>query len=65
MKKSELKFILIHWGLQVPDSTFEDLFNHLDEDKDGLISYNDFVKRVGSEIHPSESLYFRQDKPLN
>ena len=59
MKKSELKFILDHWGLQVPQETFNDLFRYLDEDGDGVISYKDFVLRVGSEIHPSETLYFR------
>jgi hypothetical protein len=36
-----------------------------DVDKDGKISYNDFHKSVGSEIHPGEGLYFRQDKPQN
>lgn len=35
-----------------------------DVDGDGKISYNDFHKSVGPEIHPGETLYFRQDKPL-
>ena len=43
----------------------------LDADGDGKISYNDFHKSIGSEIftifffeiHPGETLYFRQDLP--
>lgn len=54
-----------HWGLEVSDDKFNELFNYLDADSDGVISYKDFVLRVGSEIHPSETLYFRQDKPFN
>ena len=30
-----------------------------DVDRDGKISYSDFNKAVGSEIHPGETLYFR------
>ena len=33
-----------------------------DLDKDGKISYKDFSKAIGGEIHPSETLYFRQAK---
>jgi hypothetical protein len=39
------------------------LFQEFDADGDGLISYKDFTLTVGKEIHPSEGLYFRQDKP--
>ena len=39
------------------------MFSKFDYDGDGKISYKDFHKTVGSEIHPGESLYFRQDKP--
>ena len=34
----------------------------LDLDQDGVISYHDFTAAVGGEIHPGETLYFRQDK---
>ena len=40
--RTELKFYLNHWGMQVPDDAFESLFNGFDEDQDGLISYKDF-----------------------
>ena len=45
------------------DEQFEIIYDSFDVDKDGKISYSDFHKSIGSEIHPGESLYFRQDKP--
>ena len=38
------------------------MYDTIDYDKDGKISYSDFTKVIGSEIHPGENLYFRQDK---
>lgn len=52
-----------HWGLQLNKEQFQFIFNKFDYDQDGRISYKDFHKTIGSEIHPGESLYFRQDKP--
>jgi Ca2+-binding EF-hand superfamily protein len=63
MEAEELKFYLNHWGIHVTDETFNKIFETLDWDKDGKVSYTDFQKTVGREIHPGESLYFRQDKP--
>ena len=51
-----------HWGLVVSDAEFHALFRYLDADGDGVLSYGDFVKKVGSELHPAEALYFRQEK---
>ncbi len=42
------------------DEQFHEIYNIFDFDKDGKISYSDFNKAVGSEIHPGETLYFRQ-----
>lgn len=39
------------------------VYKVFDVDGDGKISYNDFQSSVGKEIYPSETLYFRQDKP--
>jgi len=39
------------------------MFRKFDADGDGKISYKDFQQTIGSEIHPGEGLYFRQDKP--
>lgn len=61
--EDELRFYLTHWGLQLSDEQFKAVFNKFDADGDGMISYNDFHIAVGSEIHPGETLYFRQDKP--
>ena len=41
------------------------MFDYFDSDKDGLISYEDFVMSIGYEIHPAEGLYFRQDRKQN
>lgn len=43
------------------EKQFEDIFTMLDLDKDGKISFQDWTKSIGPEIHPSEALYFRQD----
>ena len=63
IKPQELKFFLNHWGMQITEVNFNYLFSQFDADGDGIISYKDFVHTVGCEIHPSEGLYFRQDKP--
>lgn len=55
----ELRFMLNHWGMQVTDEKFNNLFKQFDADGDGAISYKDFSITVGSEIHPAEGLYFR------
>jgi Ca2+-binding EF-hand superfamily protein len=31
-----------YWGIEVTDSAFNELFNKLDVDGDGVISYKDF-----------------------
>lgn len=59
----ELRFYFKHWGLQLKEEQFQQIFDKFDYDKDGKISYKDFHKTIGSEIHPGEILYFRQDKP--
>mmetsp|Transcript_2118 Transcript_2118/g.2000 ORF Transcript_2118/g.2000 Transcript_2118/m.2000 type:complete len:242 (+) Transcript_2118:694-1419(+) len=59
----ELMFYFNHWGLSLTPEQFQYIFDKFDYDKDGKISYKDFHKTIGSEIHPGESLYFRQDKP--
>jgi Ca2+-binding EF-hand superfamily protein len=49
------------WGIHITDETFQKIYDELDWDKDGRVSYSDFQKTIGKEIHPGESLYFRQD----
>ena len=61
--EDELRFYLTHWGLNLTEDQFKFIFNKFDVDQDGEINYLDFHKSVGHEIHPGESLYFRQDKP--
>ena len=35
------------------------LYDKLDHDKDGKVSYDDFKKTAGKNISPEEFLYFR------
>ena len=62
ISKNELKFYMDHWGFKLTDREFQGVYDAIDYDKDGQISYSDFTKVIGAEIHPGESLYFRQDK---
>lgn len=55
----ELQFYFHHWGLYLTPDQFQYIFNKFDYDRDGKISYKDFHKTIGSEIHPGETLYFR------
>jgi hypothetical protein len=57
--------MLNYWGIETSDDKFNELFKKIDSDGDGVISYKDFCERIGCEIHPGETLYFRQDKPSN
>jgi Ca2+-binding EF-hand superfamily protein len=59
LSKDELKFYFTHWGLSMTNEEFEKVYDYFDIDKDGKISYFDFNKAVGPEIHPGETLYFR------
>lgn len=56
----ELNNFMKHWGFYLNEEQFQILFNQLDVDKDGKISYLDFQNSVGNEISPPEFLYFKQ-----
>jgi Ca2+-binding EF-hand superfamily protein len=64
ISQHELKFYFNHWGLKMSESMFKELFDMLDHDKDGKISYIDFHTSIGAEIAPAENLYFRQELPF-
>jgi len=59
IKDYELRYWCNFWGIYVSEKNLSHLFSLLDADGDGKITYGDFVKTVGSEIHPGEGLYFR------
>jgi hypothetical protein len=61
IKPSELRYYLKHWGLEPTDEVFQEIFDSLDLDHDGLISYMDMQTAVGKIVNPAEELYFRQD----
>jgi EF hand len=49
-----------HWGLEPNDGVFQQIFDDMDLDKDGLISYSDFKAAVGKIVNPATELIFRQ-----
>ena len=57
----ELHNFMKHWGFDLNEKQFKILFDKLDYDKDGKISYADFQNSVGNEISPPEFLYFKQE----
>ncbi len=59
IEMEELRAYFKHWGIHVTEESFLKIYEELDWDKDGRVSYADFQKTVGREIHPGESLYFR------
>lgn len=63
INKDDLQRYLTNWGLDITSEQFEELYNFLDYDRDGHVTYEDFKKSVGSVISPVEFLYFRQDIP--
>lgn len=55
----EIKTYLNHWGLIITDDQFKEIFDFMDHDKDGKITYEDLQQSVGKYISPEEFLYFR------
>lgn len=47
------------WGFDCQENILQDLFNWLDNDKDGKLSFEDLRQTVGKETNPLEQLYFR------
>lgn len=56
-----LKTVLKNWNFEVSEENFNLLFNWLDQDQDGEISYEDLRVTAGRDITPQENLFFRQD----
>ena len=59
IQKLELREYLKNWGLVISQDQFDMLYDKLDHDKDGKVSYDDFKKTAGKNISPEEFLYFR------
>lgn len=55
----ELKVYLNNWGLPISEDQFKDIFDFMDSDKDGKITYEDLQNTIGKFISPEEQLYFR------
>ena len=52
ISKNELRFYINHWGLEMTEKQFDEVYRMMDVDKDGTISYSDFNLSVGLEITP-------------
>lgn len=64
-----MRLILEHWGIQLDEKKFQQIFNIFDKQNKGAISYQDLQTSIGHIVHPAEALFFRQDckieEPLN
>ena len=40
------------WGFEAPDYQIKDLFDWLDHDKDGKLSFNDIRETIGLDVSP-------------
>ena len=49
------------WGFASDKAQVRELYDWLDADKDGYVTWHDFRVTAGSEIAPMEQFYFRQD----
>ena len=49
---AKLQQMVENWGFEATESSVSELFNWLDYDKDGLISYEDLRSTAGREIAP-------------
>lgn len=58
IQKETFDKIVGGWGL-INNSDY--LFEWLDQDHDGKISFQDLKETVGVEITPMEAIFFRQD----
>ena len=52
---------LAFWGFIAPESQVRDLFNWMDHDKDGQLSFEDLRETIGLDVSPQEGVYFRQN----
>jgi Ca2+-binding EF-hand superfamily protein len=59
--QDDFKVFLTHWGVKTTEEKFSELFNYFDADKDGEISYKDFLGTVGQEMQPDQGCYWRRD----
>jgi len=47
------------WGFEAPSQQIKEIFDWLDFDQDGSISFEDLRSTAGLDLAPKESLYFR------
>lgn len=58
IESGHFKELMVSWGF-ANDCT--ELFNWLDQDGDGKVSFMDLRNSIGDDISPMESFFFRQD----
>ena len=53
--------LLKGWGFVASEDQIRELFDWVDYDKDGGISFEDIKETVGLDVAPREAVYFRQN----
>ena len=51
--------LMNHWSFIAPEEQIRELFNWLDKDKDGKLSFEDLRATIGLDVSPQEGVYFR------
>ena len=51
--------LMHHWGFKASEDEIRDLFNWLDKDQDGELSFLDLRETIGLDVSPKEAVYFR------
>mgnify|MGYP001161581389 CR=1 FL=1 len=53
--------LMTFWGFIAPETEVRNLYNWLDQDKDGQLSFEDLRETIGLDVSPQEGVYFRQN----
>ena len=53
--------LMRNWGFVASEDQIRDLFNWLDKDQDGKLSFEDMRETIGLDVSPKEAVYFRQN----
>jgi Ca2+-binding EF-hand superfamily protein len=55
----EFEDLIKGWGFEAPTYLIREVFDWIDFDRDGKITFEDLRATVGQDLAPKEALYFR------
>ena len=61
MTFSRFSELMSFWGFVATDDQTNALFNWMDRDQDGKLSFEDMKETIGLDVSPKEAVYFRQN----